>query len=152
MKFKDKYTISKEFEDIFSFENEKEELEHDAKMLMLQFFNEMENCKEENSNWKKKDLAKALGKSPSFISQLYSGDKIPSLQLLAKIQKALNISFKISARDESKNYNERTDKMNFQNIQNDPSGYWVWIKKQPDYSKTNNLQELENLSEKITAA
>ena len=35
MKFKDKYNISSEFDDIFAFNSEEEELEHDAQMLMF---------------------------------------------------------------------------------------------------------------------
>ena len=42
MKFKEKYSISPEFEDLFGFDSQEEELEHDAKMIMFRFFSELE--------------------------------------------------------------------------------------------------------------
>jgi hypothetical protein len=44
MKFKDKYKVSSEFEDLFAFESEQEELEHEAKMLTQQVLNEVARC------------------------------------------------------------------------------------------------------------
>ena len=92
MKFKDKYNIVPEFEELFYFNSEKEEIEHEAKMMMFRFLSEVEKL---NSTIKKKELVKALDTSASYITQLFNGDKLINLKTLAKIQKAYNISFEI---------------------------------------------------------
>ena len=122
MKFKDKYKVSSEFEDIFSFNSEEEELEHDAQMLTFKFLEELERCQVNNSKFKKKELANALDKSPSFISQLYSGEKLMNFNLLAKIQKAYNISFEIKAKRNSVDYNTDTKIASDYNFLNEPEG------------------------------
>lgn len=138
MKFKDKYKISNEFEDLFSFNSEEEELEHDAQMLTFKFLEELERCYINGPKFKKKHLAKALDKSPSFISQLYSGDKLMNFTLLAKIQKAFDISFEIKAKQISADYDPGTPLISDYNFRNEPEGYWVWKNKNPDYSKPDN--------------
>ena len=153
MKFKDKYNISNEFDDIFTFNNEEEELEHDAQMLMYRFLEEVEKCHEGGPKFKKKDLADALGKSPSFISQLYSGDKLLSFPLLAKIQKALRITFEIKAQPNSIDYQESASNVSMLSFQNEPDGYWVWMNKNPDYSKPDDCcNTYEAPNKNITAA
>ena len=74
MKFKEKYNINSDFEDLFSFNSKEEELEHEAKMIMFRFLSELEKLN--GKPIKKKELAKAIETSPSFITQLYQGDKI----------------------------------------------------------------------------
>lgn len=154
MKFKDKYKISSEFEDIFSFNSEEEELEHDAQMLTFKFLEELEKCQVSDSKLKKKDLAKALGKSPSFISQLYSGEKLMSFNLLAKIQKAFNISFEIKAKQNSIDYYRAETQIDSNyNFQNEPEGFWVWMNKNADYSKSDECcDSYEKPEIDITAA
>jgi transcriptional regulator with XRE-family HTH domain len=97
MKFKDKYNIAPEFEGLFTEKNKEEELEHEAKMIMFRFLNELEKMNSEKPI-KKKDLAIALNTSASFITQLYRGDKLINLLTLAKIQDAYNITFEIKAK------------------------------------------------------
>jgi len=153
MKFKDKYNISNEFDDIFSFSNEEEELEHDAQMLMYKFLEEIEKCYKGGKKLKKKDLANILGKSPSFISQLYSGDKLLSFNLLAKIQKTLNLTFEITAQPDSIDYKESASSVNIESFQNEPDGFWVWMNKYPDYSKQDDCCDAyEGSDNNITAA
>jgi transcriptional regulator with XRE-family HTH domain len=153
MKFKDKYKISSEFEDIFSFNSEEEELEHDAQMLTFKFLEELEKCQAGDSKLKKKDLAKALEISPSFISQLYSGEKLMSFNLLAKIQKAFDISFEIKAKRNSIDYSADTQIDRDYNFQNEPEGFWVWMNKNADYSKSDECCDSYEKSEiDITAA
>lgn len=135
MKFKDKYNISKEFEDIFTFDSEEEEIMHDAQMLMYKFLEEIEKSYANGPKFKKKYLADALGKSQSFISQLYSGDKLISLPLLAKIQKALNINFEIKAFHNAFDYNKTTQGLKLPKMYEEPEGHWVWKTKKPDYLK-----------------
>ncbi len=97
MKFKEKFNINAEFEGLFTEKSKEEELEHEAKMIMFRFLNELEKMNSEKPI-KKKDLAIALNTSASFITQLYRGDKLINLLTLAKIQDAYNITFEIKAK------------------------------------------------------
>jgi len=97
VKFKEKFNINAEFEGLFTEKSKEEELEHEAKMIMFRFLNELEKMNSEKPI-KKKDLAKALNTSASFITQLYRGDKLINLLTLAKIQDAYNITFEINAK------------------------------------------------------
>jgi len=106
MKFKDKYTIQPEFEELFSFKSKEEELEHEAKLLMFRFLSELEKLNGDRP-MKKKDLAIALGTSPSYVTQFFRGDKVINLSTLAKIEKAYNITFEIRA---SQNEHAEVDK------------------------------------------
>lgn len=104
MKYKDKYNISKEFEDLFSFKDEKDELDYEAHMIMFRFLSELEENNGMIKNLKKTEFAAKLGVSASYITQLYNGDKLLNFTMLAKIQKAFNITFEIKAhRNESLN-------------------------------------------------
>ena len=107
MKFKEKYNINSDFEDLFSFKSKEEELEHEAKMIMFRFLSELEKLN--GKPIKKKELAKAIATSPSFITQLYQGDKIINLPTLAKIQEAFDITFEITAKQNNQNYNSQIE-------------------------------------------
>lgn len=109
MKFKDKYAINPEFEELFSFKSKEEELEHEAKLLMFRFLSELEKLNGDRPI-KKKDLAIALGTSPSYITQLFRGDKLINLASLAKIEKAYNITFEITASQNEHSENADLDK------------------------------------------
>jgi transcriptional regulator with XRE-family HTH domain len=112
MKFKEKFNINAEFEGLFTEKSKEEELEHEAKMIMFRFLNELEKMNSEKPI-KKKDLAKSLNTSASFITQLYRGDKLINLLTLAKIQDAYNITFEIKAKLNTKiNKTEKVQKMN----------------------------------------
>ena len=107
MKFKDKYNIDPEVESVFTEKSKEEELEHEAKMIMFRFLNELEKLNPEKP-LKKKDLAQAINTSASFITQLYRGDKLINLHTLAKIQDAYNITFEIKAKINSDNSHAQT--------------------------------------------
>jgi len=143
MKFKDKYEISPEFESLFSFKTKEEELEHEAKMIMFRFFSELENFAGQHPI-KKKELAKAIQTSASYITQLYQGDKLVNLPTLAKIQDAYNLTFEIKAKRNSENYNvfvkEMYSKMNPQEQRIDEKNYKLFISKKPDYN--NNYYDI----------
>lgn len=143
MKFKEKYNINKDFESLFTFQDEKEELDHEAHMIMLRFLGEIEENYSKNDTFKKNELAIKLGVSPSYITQLFKGDKLMNLTMLAKIQKAFNITFEIKARN-----NESLYAVESLNINSMPSyllgtdGFWVWRNfKNPDYTSTNDSCE-----------
>jgi hypothetical protein len=140
MKFKDKYDIAPEFENLFSFKTKEEELEHEAKMIMFRFLSELEKLNTEKPI-KKKELANAINTSASFITQLYQGDKLINLLTLAKIQDAYNLTFEIKAKLNSENYKEEIEHSNSKFISRnswiDENGYWVYVSKNPDYQSGN---------------
>ncbi len=52
----------------------------------------------ENKKLSQKDLAKKVGTSASYISQLFNDDKLPSFKMLARIELALDIEFDVQIR------------------------------------------------------
>ena len=149
MKYKDKYKISKEFENLFTFRDEKEELDHEAHMIMFRFLSEVE----EHSGAKKlkrNELASKLGVSSSYITQLFKGDKLLNFNMLAKIQKAFDITFQIKARKNESLYS--VDSLNVDSLPPVPiesEGFWVWHNlNRPDYSSSDECCK-EKLKEKI---
>ena len=144
MKFKEKYNIAPEFENLFAFKNKEEELEHEAKMIMFRFLSELEKLNTEKPI-KKKELAKAISTSASFITQLYQGDKLVNLLTLAKIQEAYNLTFEIKAKLNTENYKEEVEQSNHNFVSRnswvDANGYWVYVSKNHDY-KSGNVEPI----------
>jgi transcriptional regulator with XRE-family HTH domain len=102
MKFKDKYIISKGYENLFTFSDEKDELDYEAHLLMFRFLSEVEKNYPEGRIPKNKDLASKLGVSSSYITQVFKGEKLLNFKMLAKLQKALDITFEIRAKKNEK--------------------------------------------------
>lgn len=94
MNFEDKYDIAPGFEDLFAFDNEEEEIAHDAQMLVYRFLGEVQKVME-NRGITRTELARQVNTSPSFITQIFRGDKQPNFTLLARIQRALDIQFAV---------------------------------------------------------
>lgn len=111
MKINKKHKVEKDYEDIFSFNNSTDKVNHDAKMIMFRFLSEIEKVwvSKNGKDVKKKELAELIKMSPSYITQLYNGDKLVNLNTLAKFQEALNIDFNIEA---VPNYNIFQDDIN----------------------------------------
>jgi transcriptional regulator with XRE-family HTH domain len=154
MKFNDKYKIASEYQNLFEFKSNEEEIEHEAKMIMFRFISELEKVFHDKPI-KKKDLAKFIGTSASFITQLYNGDKITNLYTLAKIQRAYNITFEISAKRNSENYVEEL-KENYQNIEDNVSSFIdkkfeLYDGPLPDYSNENSIS-MEKQNKLLTIA
>jgi transcriptional regulator with XRE-family HTH domain len=80
----------------FKSEREKERLEEE--LLNLKFITAIEEIME-LKDVNKSDLADILKSSRSYVSQLFSGNKMINIRTLTKIQRGLNISFKIYAID-----------------------------------------------------
>ena len=91
--------VEEGFEDLFSFNLESDEINHIANMLMFKFLSEIE--KSTNGEISKKQMSKLIGTSPSYITQLFRGDKLINLLTLAKFEKALNLEFDIKAYSKS---------------------------------------------------
>jgi ribosome-binding protein aMBF1 (putative translation factor) len=88
--------IKEAFKVAFTTIDSKEDLEHDAKMIMYRFLSEVERISEENG-LNRKDLAALIGTSPSYLTQLFRGTKIINLQTIAKFQKVFDFTFEIKA-------------------------------------------------------
>jgi transcriptional regulator with XRE-family HTH domain len=71
-----------------------EQVEHDASMLAFQFLGRIDYAMQEQKI-SKKALAAKVGTSASFITQLFRGDRKPSWNILAKMQKELALEFKV---------------------------------------------------------
>jgi ribosome-binding protein aMBF1 (putative translation factor) len=85
-----------------------EKIESDSLALMACFLTRIEWVLEKNSITKKM-LAKKIDTSPSYLTQVFRGDKPLNFVTLAKIQKALGIQFEIELAD-SKRANDFTRK------------------------------------------
>src|SRR5690606_7842737 len=71
-----------------------ERIEHDAQIFIFQFLGHIDQAMKDQ-NISKKELAKNVGTSASFINQLFRGDKRPSWSMLAKMSQVLNLKFKV---------------------------------------------------------
>jgi len=96
-----------DFHSFFEFDSKTEETKHDARMIMYRFLSELERIVPPPKRGVKKMLAESIGKSQSYITQLFNGDKLINLITLAKFEKALKIKFKITAYPESEYYSDK---------------------------------------------
>lgn len=78
------------------FSNESYDNKHETQMVSYRFLSEIERISDEK-NLNRKELAKAIGTSASFITQLFRGVKIINIETIAKFQKALDVIFEIKA-------------------------------------------------------
>jgi transcriptional regulator with XRE-family HTH domain len=85
-----------ELESLLSFENENEKLELEAELLHLKFVGVIEELMEQEGITKA-ELAERLSTSKSYITQLFTGDKLFNIKTLVKLQRALNFNFKVDA-------------------------------------------------------
>lgn len=73
---------------------EEEQINLDEYILMAKYLSEIENILIEKS-LTKKALANKIGTSPSYLTQVFRGDKPLNFKTLAKIQTVLNIHFEV---------------------------------------------------------
>jgi len=102
-----KKEIQQAFKEILTPATDQEKLELETLMLMARFLSEIEKVCEERGLLKK-DLARMIGTSPSYITQLFRGHKIINLETIAKIMLALDIQFDVQIKQESES-SLRTD-------------------------------------------
>jgi transcriptional regulator with XRE-family HTH domain len=140
MTYNEKYNVSPEFENLFNFKSKEEEFEHEAKMLMFRFLSEMEKLNNSNP-LKKKELAKAIGTSASYITQLYQGDKLIYLITLAKLKQAYDFTFEIKAKSNIGNYSDQVEQKYKVPIsgKNLPANNGFNFYKNPNYNKSEIL-------------
>ena len=80
---------------LLQFDNEAEKNDFEAVALAMSFLSLIETEMNKLGH-NKQVLAKMVGTSPSYITQMFRGDRLPNFKMLAKMQKALDLTFKIS--------------------------------------------------------
>ena len=87
--------IKKAFDKLFDSITPEEQVEHDAQLLAFSFLSIID-VEMEKKKMTRKELAKRTGTSQAYITQLFRGNRKPNLNILVKMQKALEIDFSIS--------------------------------------------------------
>jgi transcriptional regulator with XRE-family HTH domain len=85
-----------ELESLLAFNDEKGKTELEATLLHLKFVRIIEDAMRQEGI-SKKILAEKLGTSKSYITQLFSGDKLLNMKTLARLEQLLDINFAIKA-------------------------------------------------------
>jgi len=93
MTFNEKYSVAEDYQHLFEF-SEDDQIELDALWLAAQFLSPIQ-AKIEAQGISRKELAAQIGTSTGWLTQVFRGDKIPNLELITKLQKALNLEFEV---------------------------------------------------------
>jgi len=118
--------IQKTFQELLTPASYEEKIEDEARLIMARFLSEVEK-KYKEKGWRRKDLAKKIGTSPSYMTQLFRGTKLINLEMIAKMQDALNIKFNIQSVDldkESSLENHESSYLNHKIMEQE--GIWVY--------------------------
>lgn len=91
-----KEEIKKKMGDILSFNSEEDKYEAYEEYLRIRILNEIQRMMKRR-NYTKAKLAIDLAISPSFVTQLFSGNKSINLKMMARIEKILDFRFTIKA-------------------------------------------------------
>lgn len=86
---------------MLEFKSEREKTRLEEELLHLKFISSIEEIMDQK-DINRTELADILNSSKSYISQLFSGYKMINIKTLSKIQKALNVTFRIHAIDNRK--------------------------------------------------
>jgi len=145
--------ISPGFEDLFSFKNEEEKLEHDAQMISYKILSEIEKLCDERKI-KKKDLAELVGTSKSYITQLFSGVKSINTNIMAKFENALDVKFEIRLKQNGESYENFLGKqLNADIFTNKrlatPHGAWYYYQYNKGTEDIINDLETENAQKQV---
>lgn len=100
MNFEKKNGLNK-LNQMLEFKSSKEKAKLEEELLSLKFIATIEELLEQN-DVNRSDLANILDSSKSYVSQVFSGDKMLNIRILARIQRALNVSFKLYAVDNNR--------------------------------------------------
>ena len=131
------YTSQSDFTHIISSFDSKEDFDHEKRMVMYRILSEIERVADEKKI-NRKELARLIGTSASYITQLFRGNKIINIDAIAKFQKALDITFEFKA-----NYNKSEEIINNLNLdqicdnQHTLQGFWAFH----TFTRSYNQQE-----------
>ncbi|WP_276362773.1 helix-turn-helix domain-containing protein [Daejeonella sp. H1SJ63] len=125
--------IKTSFDQLFNNFTDEELLEQEARLLSFQFLSEIESAMEKQ-RMSKKDLAEKVNTSASYITQLFRGDRLANFNILAKIQRALDLKFEIIGKE----IHSQTSKIGFDfpELEMDYGFYGVYKNLKPDYSRS----------------
>lgn len=84
--------IKQAFGDLFANRTEEEQREDAAQLLSFRFLSEVERIMDERDLTRRK-LAELVGTSSSYITQLFRGDRLLNIDMMARFEKALDIRF-----------------------------------------------------------
>ncbi|HNX37691.1 MAG TPA: helix-turn-helix transcriptional regulator [Candidatus Cloacimonadota bacterium] len=102
--------VETSLEDLLTYKDEQEKCEHIADMISLKIALQLSEYIEEKGI-SKKEVAKLIGTSPAYITQIMRGDKRINMAFLAKITDALNLRIDFLFREEN-----QTDKRLFDRV------------------------------------
>lgn len=151
MEMNGKYIVAEGYESLFDFD-EVNQIELDALWIAAQFLSKIQEVMSQQK-MTRKELATKIGTSASWLTQVFRGDKLPSLETIVKLQRALNIEFDISLKDgsvpvyyaeEEENEAPIVPQTPFQSIWKDPN----WSK--ADYENFDNNLNGVSSKPKIT--
>jgi transcriptional regulator with XRE-family HTH domain len=86
--------IVRQFEKLLAFKTEDEKLSFEATKIHLDFMALLSDVMEEHGI-SRSELSLKLGTSPSYVTQLFNGDKLVNLVFVAKIQRIFKIGFSL---------------------------------------------------------
>lgn len=139
MKRTENYTVAKGFESLFDF-SEKDQKELDALWLAAQFLSIIQD-EITLQQITRRELALRIGTSASWLTQVFRGDKLPNLETITQLQKALNIEFEVRQKNEvlpvSYEENEIEDKFK-KIVKFKPAWFKGMMLENIDYDEINN--------------
>lgn len=89
--------IKAAFSGLFDNRTEQDRRDDAAQLLSFRYLSEVERLMVERG-LTKRDLAKAVGASASYITQLFRGDRLLNFDMLARLESALDVTFVVEAR------------------------------------------------------
>jgi len=127
--------MAQDYSEMFASLDSRYDLEHEKRMIMYRILSEVERVADQKK-LNRKELASLIGTSASYITQLFRGTKFINIETIAKFQKALDITFEISAC--SNESEEVIDNLNLDQIyenQGNIQGFWTFHSFPPSYNQ-----------------
>lgn len=78
--------FSRQLTEFLAFRDDEERIEFQAELLHLELMDQIQEMMD-TRGWNKADLAKHLGTSKSYITQLFTADKLLNLKMIVKLRK-----------------------------------------------------------------
>ena len=97
---------------LFEFDSIEQEIEVKAHTLAGKFLYQVEKSLEQKK-MSNKDLAKKIGVSSSYLSQLFCSERLINFKTLAKIEKALEIKFEVGLKQDIAKELKKFKEVNF---------------------------------------
>lgn len=142
--------IDQSFDDFFvEFEND---FETEAKVIASKMLSDIKEITDKK-DLSRKDIAELLGTSPSYLTQLYRGNKLLNLVTLAKLKNKLDLKVDISISEN--HYNDFSETYDYQNLikkfpVNGQNISWIVLKNlNTENSNNNNTIEKSKASMNI---